>query len=44
MHKTSTSTSRRIHWFSLLSITVLLTTAGFQVFYLRAYFRRKKIL
>ena len=44
MHKTSTSTNRRLFWFGAMSVGALVGVAGFQVVYLRGYFRRKKLL
>ena len=44
MHKTSESTSARVHWFSLLSILVLIMVGSVQVLYMKSYFMRKKLL
>lgn len=44
LRETSESTARRIEWFSILSITVLLTISAWQIFYLKSFFRSKKLL
>lgn len=44
LRETSMETANRIQWFSILSITVLLTISAWQMFYLKNYFRSKKLL
>lgn len=44
LRDTNESTSNRIQWFSILSITVLLTISAWQMIYLRSFFRSKKLL
>ena len=44
LRDTNESTSNRIQWFSILSITVLLTISAWQMVYLRSFFRSKKLL
>lgn len=44
LRETSMQTANRIQWFSILSITVLLTISAWQMFYLKNYFRSKKLL
>ena len=41
---TSDAMSNRIQWMSFLSITVLLTVSAWQIFYLKSFFRSKKLL
>lgn len=44
LRQTSETMSGRIQWFSVLSITVLLTISAWQVYYLKSFFRAKKLL
>ncbi|KAJ3431159.1 transmembrane emp24 domain-containing protein [Anaeramoeba flamelloides] len=44
MRNTNESTNSRVLWFSILSIIVLIATGLFQAYYLKDYFKKKKIL
>jgi len=41
---TNESTNSRVQWFSLLTILIVLATAGAQVSYLFNFFKRKKMM
>lgn len=41
---TSDAMANRIQWMSFLSISVLLTVSAWQIFYLKSFFRSKKLL
>jgi len=38
------STNARVLWFSVFSMGVLLALAGIQVWYLKTYFKKKKLI
>ena len=44
MRKTTDSINSRVHWFSYLSVSVLLTVTYIQVTYLKRYFHKKKLM
>lgn len=44
MRRTTDSINTRVHWFSYLSVSVLLTVTYIQVTYLKRYFHKKKLM
>lgn len=44
MRNTNESTSRRVHWFSMFSMCCLIGLSVWQIFYLRRYFKAKKLI
>lgn len=44
MRNTNESTSKRVHWFSMLSICCLFGLSVWQILYLRRYFKAKKLI
>lgn len=44
MRNTNESTSKRVHWFSMLSIFCLFGLSVWQILYLRRYFKAKKLI
>lgn len=44
MRNTNESTSKRVHWFSMLSICCLFGLSIWQILYLRRYFKAKKLI
>mmetsp|Transcript_63240 Transcript_63240/g.124205 ORF Transcript_63240/g.124205 Transcript_63240/m.124205 type:complete len:179 (+) Transcript_63240:171-707(+) len=44
LRQSGAEVANKIEWFSLLSITVLLTVSAWQMFYLKSFFRSKKLL
>jgi hypothetical protein len=44
MEKTNNSTSSRASWLSLLSLSTVISVAAWQLFYLKRFFKQKKIL
>ena len=44
LRDTNESTADRVKWFSLLTIFVLLSLGLWQIFYLKQYFRSKKLV
>ncbi|XP_065184134.1 transmembrane emp24 domain-containing protein 10-like [Sycon ciliatum] len=44
MRDTNESTNSRVFWFSIFSIGCLVTLATWQVFYLRDYFKKQKLI
>lgn len=44
MRDTNESTNSRVQWFSLLSVCTLLSSGLWQIFYLRQFFKTKKLM
>jgi len=44
MRNTNESTNARVLWFSVFSVVVLLSTAAWQVYHLKQYFKKKKLI
>lgn len=44
MRNTNESTNARVLWFSVFSVAVLLSTAAWQVYHLKQYFKKKKLI
>lgn len=44
LRDTNESTNERVKWFALTIMATLLALGGWQVFYLRAYFRSKHLI
>ncbi|GAX26920.1 hypothetical protein FisN_9Lh220 [Fistulifera solaris] len=44
MRKTTDSINSRVHWFSYLSVSILLAVTYIQVTYLKRYFHKKKLM
>lgn len=44
MRNTNESTNARVLWFSVFSVCVLLSTAMWQVYHLKQYFKKKKLI
>ena len=44
MRNTNESTNARVLWFSVFSVCVLLSTASWQVYHLKQYFHKKKLI
>lgn len=44
MRNTNESTNSRVKWFSLLSILTLVSSGLWQIFYLRQFFKSKKLM
>ena len=44
MRNTNESTNARVLWFSVFSVAVLVTTAAWQIYHLKHYFKRKKLI
>lgn len=44
MRNTNESTNARVLWFSMFSVCVLLSTSAWQVYHLKQYFKKKKLI
>jgi hypothetical protein len=44
MRNTNESTNARVLWFSVFSVCVLFSTATWQVYHLKQYFKKKKLI
>ena len=44
MRNTNESTNDRVKWFSIVSILTLIGLAGWQILYLRSFFKSKKLI
>jgi hypothetical protein len=44
MRDTNESTNERVQWFSLLSMATLISLGAFQIWYLRKFFKRKRLI
>jgi hypothetical protein len=44
MRDTNESTNSRVQWFSLLSVGTLISSGLWQIFYLRQFFKSKKLM
>ncbi|KAK4352716.1 hypothetical protein RND71_028234 [Anisodus tanguticus] len=44
MREVSEKTNARVAWFSIMSLGICLVVAALQIFYLKSYFRKKKLI